>query len=46
MVKDTPVVEVHDSLDSAAPSGVDVPFKAWQQRRHHVHSVPFTLPVK
>lgn len=42
----TPVVEVHDSLDGAAPSSVNVSFKAWQQRCHHVHSVPFTLPVK
>jgi len=43
--KHTPVVEVHDSLDGAASSSVDVPFKAWQQRRHHVHTVLFTLPT-
>lgn len=42
----TPVVEVHDSLDGAAPSGVDVSFKPWQQRSHHVHSVFFALPER
>lgn len=40
----TPVVEVHDSLDGAAASGVDVSFKARQQRRHHVNAILFTLP--
>lgn len=46
LIKQThaPVVEVHDGLDGAAASGVDVAFEARQQRRHHVHSVPLTLP--
>lgn len=42
----TPVVEVHDGLDGAAASGVDVSLEAWQQRSHDVHSVPFTFPKK
>lgn len=40
----SPVVEVHDGLDGAAASGGDVTLEARQQRRHHVHSVLFTLP--
>lgn len=39
-----PVVEVHDGLDGAAATGVDVALEARQQRRHHVHPVPLALP--
>lgn len=35
----SPVVEVHDGLESAAAPGGDVSLEARQQRRHHVHSV-------
>lgn len=35
----SPVVEVHDGLESAAAPRGDVSLEARQQRRHHVHSV-------
>lgn len=40
----SPVVEVHDGLDGAAPPCGDVPLEARQQRRHYVHAVLLTVP--
>lgn len=42
----SPVVEVHDSLESVPSPCGDVALKARKQRGDHVHAVLLTLPVR
>ena len=41
----SPVVEMHDGLQRVPSPGGDVPLEPGEQRGHHVHTVPLTLPT-
>ncbi len=41
----SPVVEVHDGLESVPSPCGDVSLEARKQRGDHIHAVLFTLPV-
>ena len=41
----SPVVEMHDGLKSVSSPSGDVPLEPGEQRCHHVHTVPLTLPT-